>query len=323
MEKYEVPSTPKNYTVWYAYVVNGNPELVRTIDVLISNKQEFTEKQNNQLFDRFFGYTEEGMVLQQTGQKFEEQLEDVLAFLANASGDVTNFNESLRSNLGDLANSKGLEGIRSVVKSLVDETRKMQKSNQALQEKLRTSSQEIEQLRRNLEDVQREALTDPLTGINNRKSFDGHLRHNAMMAMEDGTPLCLAMIDIDHFKRFNDTYGHVTGDQVLKLVANILKDNLKGRDVPARYGGEEFAIVFPHTELHQAKHVAEHIRNAVSSKRLRNRQTGMEMGSITLSVGLAEFRPGEPLTDLIERADAALYKAKNEGRNRVLLETEL
>ena len=131
------------------------------------------------------------------------------------------------------------------------------------------------------------------------------------------------LADIDHFKAFNDNYGHRIGDSVLKVVARNLKDAVKGADLPARYGGEEFAIIFPETELENAVIVANQIREKLAKKELKNSKNGASYGCVTLSIGVARYRSGEPLSDLIQRADEGLYQGKETGRNRVVSETEL
>ncbi len=168
--------------------------------------------------------------------------------------------------------------------------------------------------------MQKEALTDALTGIPNRKSFDMRLRVAAREARENEEPLSLLFADIDHFKHFNDTFGHQIGDQVLRLVARTLTDSVKGRDTPARHGGEEFAIILPQTPLNAARIVADQIRLGLMRRRLVGRDRRDNYGSVTLSFGAAEYRPGESLTTFVERADAALYFAKRHGRNRVATE---
>ena len=130
------------------------------------------------------------------------------------------------------------------------------------------------------------------------------------------------MFDIDHFKSFNDTYGHLTGDQVLRLVAISLKQTIKGQDITARYGGEEFAVVLPNTGISQALTVADHIRRAVMAKELKKKSTGELLGRVTISVGVSILRRGDTTDSLIERADACLYTAKRNGRNRVICETD-
>jgi diguanylate cyclase len=128
------------------------------------------------------------------------------------------------------------------------------------------------------------------------------------------------MADIDHFKRFNDSFGHQIGDQVLKLVAQTLSDSLKGRDMPTRYGGEEFAVILPQTRLKDAATVADQMRTTLQKRRLVGKDSRDDYGAITLSFGVAQYRSGEHLADFLARADAALYHAKREGRNRVSTE---
>ena len=142
------------------------------------------------------------------------------------------------------------------------------------------------------------------------------------VARERGEPLSMMLFDIDYFKSFNDNYGHLTGDQVLRLVAMTLKQNIKGQDITARYGGEEFAVVLPNTALRQALTVADNIRRAVMSKELKKKSTGEILGRVTISAGVAVLSPRDDADSLIERADACLYAAKRNGRNRVICEAD-
>jgi diguanylate cyclase len=199
----------------------------------------------------------------------------------------------------------------------------MQESNWQLETKLQASREDIASLQRNLAEVRRESMLDPLTKIFNRKYFDEGVERMVGTAVASGTPLALLLVDIDHFKRFNDTYGHQTGDQVLRLVAMTLRSQMKGQDVVARYGGEEFAAILPATDLDRAVTVADSIRRAIQGKELLKRSTNERLGRITASFGVALYRPGESIATLIERADRCLYAAKHAGRNRVCDESEL
>jgi diguanylate cyclase len=198
----------------------------------------------------------------------------------------------------------------------------MAQRNHTLESRLGRIAGEVTELRENLEVVQREALTDALTGIPNRKFFDTRLQEAASEALHENEPLSLLLSDIDHFKSFNDNFGHQIGDQVLRLVARTLSDSVKGRDTPARFGGEEFAIILPRTNLQQAVTVADQIRNAVMRRRFIGKDSRDDYGGVTLSFGVAQYRREEDLSDLIRRADAALYHAKHEGRNRVSTELQ-
>ena len=142
-------------------------------------------------------------------------------------------------------------------------------------------------------------------------------------SMEDGTNLSLLILDIDHFKKFNDTYGHQLGDQVLRLLGTTLSACTKGKDTPARFGGEEFCVIFPDTGLDNAVKVAKGIRHSIADKVLTNRKTGKDMGWISVSIGAAIFELGEPLNQLISRADRALYLGKNNGRNRMVSQDQM
>jgi diguanylate cyclase len=135
---------------------------------------------------------------------------------------------------------------------------------------------------------------------------------------EDGEAVTLLLCDIDHFKNFNDTWGHQTGDQVLRLVAHCLSENVKGRDTAARYGGEEFAVLLRGTGLEAATMVANQIRTTVETKKLVKKSTGDILGAITISIGVAQFAPGETAESAIRRADSCLYGAKHSGRNLVI-----
>jgi diguanylate cyclase len=130
------------------------------------------------------------------------------------------------------------------------------------------------------------------------------------------------MTDIDHFKNFNDNYGHLTGDQMLRVVAAAVKNNVKGRDTAARYGGEEIAIILPNTVLRSAITVADHIRRAVMTKELMKRSTGKHLGRVTISIGVATLHKTDSPQALIERTDFSLYAAKRHGRSRVIPETD-
>jgi diguanylate cyclase len=141
--------------------------------------------------------------------------------------------------------------------------------------------------------------------------------------METGAPLSILMIDIDHFKKFNDSYGHQVGDQVLRLVAKVLQDSVRDVDLAARYGGEELIAVLPGADLRLCADVAESIRRRISEARLTRRSTGQEIASVTVSIGVAQFRLAEAADATIERCDRALYQAKRAGRNRTVTENEL
>ncbi|HKT54448.1 MAG TPA: GGDEF domain-containing protein, partial [Caulobacteraceae bacterium] len=196
-------------------------------------------------------------------------------------------------------------------------TQVIQEDNSSLERRLQESTAEVSRLKDHLEEVRRDAAIDALTKLANRKAFDEALQAACAEAGANKQPLTLAVLDIDHFKTFNDTWGHQTGDQVLRYVSGIIGKVAVAPRLAARYGGEEFAIIFPDESAGEVLKTLEDIRKEVCSRRLRRRSTNEDLGAITLSAGLAQLRPGEEGASLIERADEALYASKRAGRNRV------
>ncbi|MBZ0119379.1 MAG: GGDEF domain-containing protein [Sandaracinaceae bacterium] len=163
---------------------------------------------------------------------------------------------------------------------------------------------------------ERAAMFDGLTGIHNRRWLDETLHRMATRHERSGSSLALSLIDIDHFKSFNDRYGHAAGDHVLTVVANVLSTNLRPTDLVARFGGEEFVIIFPDTDLEHALVAAERVREAVS-KQDAPLPDGTALPRVTISMGVAQLLPGQSVSDLLKVADLAMYRAKQTGRNRV------
>lgn len=323
MQRHDIPATPENYAIWYAYCAGTHPELSQILDILISNHTSFTPERNDELYERFFSMKPQTTALVDTGQKLEQAMGKIVKFLGEAGADTSAYGRRLADLSGDLAAGDSIAEVQTTVRALIRETRGILVKNQELENRVARSGREIAALRKDLASVRRDALTDPLTGAANRKLFDQRLREGSAAAMESGSSLCLVLADIDHFKDFNDRFGHRVGDEVLKLVAQQLREQIKGRDTSARYGGEEFALVLPDTSLEDSVLLADRIRGQLSARDLTNRQSDTRYGRITLSAGVAQYRYGEPLDQLIQRADKALYAAKNAGRNRVVPETDL
>ena len=160
------------------------------------------------------------------------------------------------------------------------------------------------------------ATLDALTNLNNRRQFETRLNQEIATTKRQSNPLCAMMIDIDFFKKVNDTYGHASGDDVLRTVASIIKEELRESDIPSRYGGEEFAVLLPYTHLEEAQSVGERLRKAVENKLIQLENNSLK---VTISMGIAQFNANETGEQLFERADSALYMAKNNGRNQVII----
>jgi diguanylate cyclase len=316
------PAIPRNYEVWYAYATGYNPSLNQTINETLARNGTLTDADLDHVHCAYLSPTRISDRLDNVGARVLDEINQVMAMVDAAAGSASSYGESLADAKSQLGSVKDRDGVRAIVESLVQSASEMQRNNATLEARLSASKQEISQLQENLELVRTESLTDPLTGLSNRKFFDQSLDQLITGATEHSEPLSLVMTDIDHFKVFNDTWGHLTGDQVLRLVAMSMKQNVKGQDIAARYGGEEFAVILPNTVLRSALTVADHIRRAVMSKELLKRSTGQNLGRVTISLGVAQLRRTDSAQSLIARADACLYAAKRNGRNRVICETD-
>lgn len=302
-------ATPRNYEIWYAYASGYHPALNQQINAILKAKGSISEADLVQIYEKHLSPSRLTERIDQVGVQVKGEIDQVMAMIEAALGSATSYTESLAGATEKLGQSKDRDGVRAIIESLVQTTRTMEISNRQLEERLSASKQEINELQENLEAVCTESLTDPLTQLANRKFFDITLEKAIAEAFERNESLSLMLTDIDHFKAFNDNFGHLTGDQVLRLVAMAVRHNVKGKDTAARYGGEEFAVILPNTVLRAAVTVAEHIRRAVMAKELMKRSTGEQLGRITISIGVATVRAGDTGQSLIERADTCLYAA--------------
>ena len=314
-------ASPRNYEIWYAYATGYSPSLNETINAILTRDGALSEADIDQIYNGYFSPTRITERIDTIGARVMDEIEQVMAMVDAAVGTASNYSESLAGVSRNLPGADR-DGLRTIVESLVQTAKEMEEVNHKLEARLSASKQEINQLQENLEVVRTESLTDPLTSLANRKFFDQALANAIAEAAADNEALSLLMTDVDHFKTFNDTFGHLTGDQVLRLVALSVKQNVKGQDIAARYGGEEFAVILPNTVLRSGITVADHIRRAVMSKELMKRSTGEHLGRVTISIGVATMRPGDTAQSLIGRADNCLYAAKRSGRNRVICESD-
>jgi diguanylate cyclase len=313
--------TPVNFTIFYHYFSGKVPQLKRAMDNVAASEKGFTDEICQALYDKCLGENQQRRLTSAVQAEIRRALEALSSLVDEAGRGAESYGNAL-DQFSDRMNAEtGLNSLRQAVDNITTRTRAMKSQNEKLSLELSEATQNMDVLREDLESVRREALSDGLTGLGNRRYFDIELRTAVAEAGDAGQPLSLLMADIDKFKVLNDTFGHQTGDEVLKLVARIMKETVKGRDTPSRYGGEEFAVILPKTPMKGAMQLAEQIRAAVAGKRFVRRSSGTALGTVTLSLGVATLRAGDRTSDLIARADAALYAAKRQGRNRVLAET--
>lgn len=311
-----VPPSPENYELFYRYATGTDEALEAALEDVLDRG----DRPNQVELDRVYKcYVADRKILDEfcdLGDRFSDELYGAMGTVQEAIDSNSEYGHSLEKageQLGDLTDPAHL---RTVLRGLVHATGKMGRCNIVFDKRLKASSVKIRDLERDFTKLREELQTDSLTGVANRNCFYRTLGSELSRAIRARQPFCLCMIDVDRFQRFNDTFGHRAGDSALRLVASIMRDQVREYDVVARIGGEEFAVILPNTELEAANGVAERIRTSLMSKELIKRSTGESMGRVTISTGVAQARPEDSAESLIERADANLHAAKQAGRNR-------
>jgi diguanylate cyclase len=317
MEAHHVWPTAVNFELWTHYVAEPDSPLGREIARLLSAGEAFTDTVADELAAAFLPKAKLNEQIRDAGDALTKELNAVSQAIQTAQKSSEVYGQTLAGASKSLAELDAAPDLKAMVENLSVATKRVQRENKSLEKRLSDSTSEVAKLREHLEQVRRDATTDGLTNLANRKAFDEELARACADAETDGQNLTLAVIDIDHFKNFNDTWGHQTGDQVIRYVASVIGRVGAPPRFAARYGGEEFALIFPHEGADVAAVVLEEIREEVSSRMLKRRSTNDDLGAITVSVGLAQMRRGESAHSLMERSDNALYVSKRSGRNRV------
>lgn len=313
----QIPTYPANYEIWATYRAGTHPDLNREIDQHIAAGGEFTDAQNEEIFEKYFANVRLSVQIIEAGEAAARELANASANMRDAGAGAEAYADDLSAAAHRIQSSASRAEFQEILLDLATRTSTMALRSAQLARDLADSSRHVDALQHELRSVKVQALTDSLTGLANRRMFDETLRRRLTEAHNDHTDLCLALCDIDHFKRTNDKWGHSVGDQVIQFIAKELRRNAREDWLVARYGGEEFAIVMPRTSLAQAREIAVKLNAMIGSKRLARRSTGDNIGAITVSIGVAAHNAAETAQALFERADANLYEAKRSGRNKV------
>ncbi len=315
LSKHRIPPSPLNFRTGYEYVAGNNKSLQSAFEKLLEGEIEPSDKNLWEIYRQFF--VQDDQAIEKMRQELRRIVTGIQEEVGRSGGNVNEYADTL-NHFADILNASPTSDVmQSEVRKVLDDTRTMEKSQRELESQMGSVLSEVESLRRELEQVREESLTDALTGISNRKAFDIALDRVISESGGADSLFCVLLADIDYFKKFNDTFGHMVGDKVLRFVGATLRNCVKGKDMAARYGGEEFALILKNTDSDGACALAEQIRKAISAGNLKNRESGESYGRLTISLGVSQFRPGDRQVDLIQRADDALYKAKGNGRNRV------
>lgn len=320
MVQHKVPVTPVNYALWYSYVGEEKPDLKARLDSILQTFGTCPASAGEALFREYF--TEfSGDDLRQLRGQVENLVNGLKDGLGRMADGTRTFGATLEACSAELrrhgGEPGGAEDLVGLVDRLAAETDVMRSTAGEVGRQLDKAEAEIARLRKELQRSRQDALIDALTGLANRRAFDADL---AQLCTVPTSPrsLCLVLADVDHFKKFNDTFGHALGDQVLQLVGARLNGAKREGISAYRYGGEEFALLCL-GGAKAAAALAEALRGTLERLVLRDNSSGKALSSISASFGVAQLQAAETGAELIQRADRSLYRAKSEGRNRVCL----
>jgi diguanylate cyclase len=318
MAEQRIPPTPTNFAVWFQYFAGSHDDLRNAIDLLIDHNRPFDSRTNQDLFETYVAPQVSAVVVD-TSERLRTLMGAAKEFLATAIAD----NRSQMQVISQVAD-QGQAGVdpKALVAQLMNELARASTRTTRLEAGFAEKTRELDVIRDSLTKSEERARTDTLTGLPNRRALDEFLRKAQTMA-DWGEPLSVLLLDIDHFKTFNDNFGHGVGDQVLRLVAKVLRERVREVDLPARYGGEELIAILPGADIDMCGAVAELIRRTIEECQITRRSTGETLPGVTVSIGVGQFQLGESMAELIDRCDRALYLAKRSGRNRVVSEGEL
>ncbi len=309
---HSIAPTPTHYSVLYWYFSQESSALTKKIDTQLATCNSLDATFLAEIYNEFLSDAQE--IEENLLDPLEQTLSGTLAQLDNqvsseqaALGNLAKIGKAL-TRLGEY---KPLQGIITFLLNAIGQS---QEQHQSLSGELHKACEEVTQLKVKLEKSREEALVDTLTGLFNRRGCELKLKKLSLSDMHSSL-----IIDIDHFKKVNDSFGHSIGDKVIQLVADVIKENVAENDIPVRYGGEEFVVVLSNKSQQLAHSIAENIRLAISKLKLVQRQTNTTLPPITVSIGIAQLQKNMAWSTLFNNADEALYQAKSSGRNRCVL----
>lgn len=320
--KNNLPADPVNYTVWYEYVSGKNIKLKKAIDYFFETAKPLNKIRVQGLYQKYVADGDR-IIIGKLLTKISLMLKEITGHVSETEGDIAGSGEKLESLSEQITQAKDYKDIKDIVDRMIVETRRLIKSGKRLQNRMKVSSEDLKQLNQELEKSQKEAQTDTLTSLINRRGLEKRFELERIRAKQNDTAFSIIMIDIDHFKQVNDKFGHLVGDSLIRGLAALLKSHLRRNDIASRYGGEEFLILLPETDISGASSVGQKIKKSLNQKEWKLKETGETMGKISVSMGIAQYRLNEPEKNLIKRADDALYLAKERGRDQILTQDDL
>jgi diguanylate cyclase len=316
----KLPATPRIYEFCYAYTTGDYPSLNMAINDLLSRRIAIGDATIRQIGAKYIPQSQNGERIEHVGSRVKEVISEMLGALGTIINAEGTFSSDIDEAGEKLAAAKNRQALIEEIKAMMQSAQRLGDEQRRLEERMNTSVDEIGDLRDQLQKIRTASMTDPITGLPNRRSFERSLEKALAQWKDQGTTGCLVLCDIDDFKKFNDTWGHLTGDQVLCLVAMELKQKAGKAGVVARPGGAQFAIILPGAPIESARVLAEQIRSAVMSRDITMRSTSQRLGRVNLSFGAVAAHANETPETMVVRVETCLRAAKDRGRNRVVCE---
>jgi len=319
ISRQQLPYNPISYLLWYEYAIGRNELLVKNIEAFLKKNEPVTIEVIMQMIRNHL-VNSKAVLAEEKAKEFQRTLVEITQYLSKSAIEIDLQSNTLETCASELSQAASLDAIAKITQQIVLETKSIAESSKTLKGKLDSAVLEINELDKELKKIKQTAKTDMLTSLLNRRGFSEAIVKVLETTKTTREPFSVIMLDIDHFKKINDEYGHLIGDHILKMVSKLLTDHIKGKDIASRFGGEEFILVLPQTCLKGAFVLAEQIRLSLQKKTWTIKNTGKSIGQITISLGIALYKLGESIDAVIKRADAALYQAKNTGRNKTKTE---
>lgn len=312
-----IDAAPANYELCHRFVTRSDPLVCAEFEKALA-ESKFIDAATFQAILEGAGRERGHIDIALHMDNLDKQISTMIGAASTAAGDAATYSASLTKGATNLGALDPTSDAAAIISDLISQTRTMQQRTAALEENLAHASAELTSVRSDLAKAKVEGGTDALTSLPNRRTFDQKLAEAVEEAASTGRPLSLAFGDVDHFKKFNDTWGHKLGDEVLRYVAGTMVKHYGDLGFPARFGGEEFVVLLPKRTTAEAVKISQSFCERLGARALKTRTDGKEIGKITMSLGVATLKPDESPKDFVERADEAMYAAKKAGRNRVM-----
>jgi len=322
-EENSIAPTPLNYYVWYNYIKGDNPAFRQEMDAALNDPFGYNDRLGMRLYENFLSVEDEDD--SQFDRSLKRLIESLVKKMNLWSEKLNSHSEEMSKTQSHLANNDlSQEQLKTLTGNVLNSATSMKSATDDFNVHVLNAEAEIIKLKEELLETKAQVMTDDLTGVGNRKAFNNAILDLMEKAENKPESLSLIIADIDFFKRFNDQFGHLVGDSILRYFTSIIKKNCLHNENVSRYGGEEFAILIAGTNKESAIERAEQMRVSIEEAKLKRKNSTKELGKITASFGVSTYRGEEDsVNDFIDRADKALYLAKQSGRNQVKSEDDL